>query len=341
MAGLSNVTGAQNGGHALAVHARNSPNPRRQMFINASVGRRWTRKLLVRVASALLAAAPFQLAAQALPVDSVRIGDSTVVHRIRLKDGSELIGRIVAVTADSVRVASSASSSSISRAAIRDVREYPVTALRNGELWFDNPHVTRLLFSPTAIPLEKGEGYFSDFWLFLVSASVGVNDRFSLGGGMTLFPGVSLNENVFYALPKYTVVNRPTFKVAAGGLFALVGGFDSEADDSRSLGVLYGVATVGKRESNLTLGSGWGYVGSNVSSRPVLTLGGQHRVSRRVALISENWFIPFENDQTGVLSYGLRFLGEKLAVDFAFANPLEDGASFFPGFPLLGFAIKF
>jgi hypothetical protein len=221
------------------------------------------------------------------------------------------------------------------------VREYAADAMRNGELWFENPHVTRLLFSPTAIPLRKGEGYFSDFWLFLLSASAGVTDRFSMGGGMTLIPGIDFGDNVFYALPKFTLVNQPKVKFAVGGLLALVGAFDSENRDAESVGVLYGVATVGGRESNLTLGSGWGYVGSELSNKPVLTLGGQHRIAKRMALITENWFVPFEGDASGLVSYGVRFLGEKMAVDLAFANSLEGGSQVFPGIPLLGFAFKF
>jgi len=102
---------------------------------------------------------------------------------------------------------------------------------------------------------------------------------------------------------------------------------------------LYGVATTGNRESNFSLGVGWGYVGGTLTDRPVVTVGGQHRLSRRIALISENWFLPFDDSNGSVVSYGLRFIGEKIAVDLAFANSLED--AIFPGVPLLGFTFKY
>ena len=276
--------------------------------------------------------------AQRVALDSIARGDSAVVHALYLTDGTRLVGRITAVTTDSVRLVSASATTMVARAAIREVRQYAADELHNGELWPENPHVSRLIFAPTAIALRKGEAYFADFWIFLVNTGYGVTDRFTVGAGMSIIPGVNFEDNLLFVIPKYAVLNQPKIKVALGGLFARVGGLGS---GSESLGILYGVATVGSRESNLTLGSGWGYVGDKISDKPVLTLGGQHRVGRRIALISENWFFPFQNNSSGVISYGLRLLGEKISVDFAFANPISDGNTFFPGIPLLGFAIKF
>ena len=208
-------------------------------------------------------------------------------------------------------------------------------------MWPENPHPTRLIFAPTAIPLRKGEGYISDFWVFFASAAVGVTDRFTIGGGLSLIPSDNFSNNIFYAIPKYAIVSRPKLNVAVGALAVMLpSGFGSKGE-SRSLGVLYGVVTKGSRESNLTLGVGMGYVGGTLSNKPVLTLGGQHRVTRRMALISENWLFPLDKGSKALVSYGLRFLGEKVAVDFAFATAVGNGDTIFPGIPLLGFAFKF
>lgn len=290
----------------------------------------------VCLAMALLCVRP--LHAQVVSLDSVAINDSTMVYTLVLRDGSKVIGRVMQVTADSVRVLSSSASTTLSRAAIREVRAYPASSMHDGELWPENPHATRLLFSPTAIPLRKGESYFADFWVFVLSAATGITDRFTLGGGMTLVPGLSIKDNVFYALPKYTLIDRPNTKFALGGLLAVV---PFSGTSSNSVGVLYGVGTLGDREHNVTLGAGWGYVGGTLSSKPVLTLGGQTRVTRRLALITENWFVPNNGKTFGFVTYGVRFIGEKIAVDLAFGNTLESGDAFFPGVPLLGFAFKF
>lgn len=289
-----------------------------------------------------IVAAP--LRAQTVPLDSVRIDDPALVYAVTLSNATTLIGRITLLSADSVRVVSAAMTATVARREVRSVRAYPASALHDGVLWPENPHATRLLFAPTALPLRRGEGYVADFWIFFASAAIGVTDRFTLGAGMSLFPLDNFADNIFYALPKYTVVSQPRLKVALGALMASVP-WSSNDDGNRrrqSLGILYGVATTGSPESNLTLGAGWGYVGGTLANKPVITVGGQHRATKRIALISENWFVPFDgNDVGGFVSYGVRMLGDKIAVDLALGSPVGGDTFYFPGVPLLGFAFKF
>ncbi|MBC8089857.1 MAG: hypothetical protein H7Z40_21565 [Phycisphaerae bacterium] len=280
--------------------------------------------------------------AQRVALDSVRLNDSTIVHELTLTDGSRIVGRIQRVTADSVRIASSVANITVARRTVQSVSERAASALRGGSLWWENPHPTRLLFAPTAIALRRGDAYVADFWIFFVSAAVGVTDRLTIGGGSTLVPGLDFNQNIFYLLPKLTVVKTPKFNLALGALAAHLGLGKSDIygnAESRSLGVLYGVATAGSRESNLSLGAGWGYAEDKISNRPVLTIGGQHRVGKRVALISENWILPFEGNGSGFISYGVRLLAEKVSIDLALGNVPDQ--MFFPGIPLVGVAFKF
>ena len=91
-----------------------------------------------------------------------------------LSNATTLIGRITLVSADSVRVVSAAMTATVARLEVRSVRAYPASALHDGVLWPENPHATRLLFAPTAIPLRRGEGYVADFWIFFASAATGI-----------------------------------------------------------------------------------------------------------------------------------------------------------------------
>ena len=65
-------------------------------------------------------------------------------------------------------------------------------------------------------------------------------------------------------------------------------------------------------------------------------VGGESRLSRRVALLTENYFGAGSND--GLLMYGVRFLGEKFSVDLALMNSVRSPV--FPGFPYVDFVIK-
>jgi hypothetical protein len=299
------------------------------------------RIALMAAASTLCLAAAQPAGAQRVPIDSIAVADTTLRHMLRLRDGSQLLGRIVSVTADSVRMQMPSGEVAVTRSAIADVRQFPASRLRDGKYWADNPNATRLLFAPTALPLERGEGYYWNAWLLLHGAAYGVSNRFTIGGGLTLIPGINIGDNVFFLTPKYTVINAPRAGFAVGALMGylpvLADEFD--ADDKASWGIVYGIGSVGSGDNNLSLGLGWGYVGGDFANRPVAMLGGQTRVSRRLSFISENWFVSGADESAGLLSYGLRFLGERMSVDLAFLTTTEGGV--FPGVPWVGFAIKF
>ena len=60
------------------------------------------------------------------------------------------------------------------------------------------------------------------------------------------------------------------------------------------VGLGYGVATYGSADNNLTVGVGYGFAGGEVGSTPVVQIGGQKRISRRVSLISENYVLAID-----------------------------------------------
>lgn len=278
------------------------------------------------------------LQAQRIAIDSVAVGDSAVRHVVKLRDGSTLIGLVTSLTADSIRLRMTQGEMTLARSGVAEVRQVPASTMRNGEYWFENPHSTRLLFSSTAFPLEKGTGYYSNAWLFMHAFAIGLSDRFTLGGGGTTIPGISLTDNLFYLLPKYTILKDDRTNVALGALMGFFP-FNSDANDEvTSAGLMYVVGTTGSRESNVSLGVAWGYADDDITDRPGVMLGGQGRISRRISLISENWFIPIGGQTEGVVSWGLRFLGENLSVDLAWLSVLGSGDV---SVPWLGFAFRF
>ena len=281
------------------------------------------------------------LQAQRRSLEELHLGDTTLVHVLRLRDGSQLVGHVSRLTADSVTVELRSAHVTVARGDVLEAREMPRSQVRDGDLWFPNPHSTRLLFSPTAFPMEKGTGYFSDIYLFFLSVQYGVSDRFSLGAGMSVFPLKNFADNLIYLTPKFTLVDAPQLKLSLGAFIGAAGVASNELDTrGKSLGFLYGVASTGTRESNLSLGLGYGYFAGEIAIQPIVMLGGQGRVSKRLSLISENWIVSTNNRTDGVISYGVRFLGERISVDLAFLNSLND-EKVFPGIPFVGFAIRF
>jgi hypothetical protein len=271
---------------------------------------------------------------------TVRVADSTQVQVIRLRDGSSIVGRVTEVSADSVRFVGKAGTLSIARSDIVELREVAASAVRSGEVWPASPNATRLLFAPTGRMLEKGEGYFNDTYLFLMSVHGGVTSRFTLGGGLSVLPLEDFTDNALYIMPKLGVYASPKFNVAVGGLAGVVGGLVDE-DVNASFGIVYAVATAGSADASVSFGTGLAYAGGNFADTPVAMLGAEKRLGRRISFVTENYVIP-NDDVNSVISYGLRFFGEKLSADLAFwLAPGEANDIPFPGIPYVAFSVKF
>jgi hypothetical protein len=284
--------------------------------------------------AALLAAAPTPTAS-AQDTSATRnlqpSPDSQLVV-LTLKDGSILIWRVLEVTPTVVRFRSAAGESSIPRDAIVSVRTTAAGGAHGGEYWPEDPSRTRLFFAPTGRMLRKGEGYFSDAYVFFPSFQGGLSDRFTIGGGMSIIPAVGIDEQLYYLTPKVGILSGPRVNVAIGALVAGIGSLS----DVGPVGIGYGVATFGGEDASVTAGAGFGF-DRNSTSQALLMLGGSRRVSRNIAFVSENYL--YTGSGSSVLaSGGIRFMGEKLAVDLA---GFTTGASEIPLVPYLAFIYRF
>lgn len=271
------------------------------------------------------------------PEGRLRIPDSAHVQMLYLTDGTMLVGRITEITDDNVTFEADIGLMTIEKTKIRKIKEVPVSSMKEGAYWFPNPNYTRLFFAPTARPLKKGDGYFADYFLFFPMVAYGLTDNFTIAGGMSILPfGDFFDDNILYFTPKVGFQSSDAFAFSLGLLLVKLPSFGDET--APAVGVMYGLVTAGSSNSSITAGLGYGFVDWEFADRPLWVLGGEHRVSRNIALVTENWFIPGADNP--LISYGFRFFGEKLSVDLAFINVLSDDA-IFPGIPYIDFAIRF
>lgn len=266
--------------------------------------------------------------------ERLRQADSTETLAVRTRDGSTFVGQVVERDSTSVRMRTRVGVVVVPLADVARVDVVRRGDVRGGTYWFPSPNHTRLLFAPTGRMLARGDGYLSDYQLLFPGVAFGVTDAVTVGGGFSLIPGLGLDEQLFYLTPKVGLVRGERLNVAVGALIATVPAFDDF--DPASFGILYGVATYGGPNASVTGGVGYGYAtGEGLTDRPALLVGGERRVSRRVALISENYVVPGVDDP--ILSGGVRLFGEQLAVDLALVFPL--GAEF--AIPFVGFVFNF
>jgi len=258
------------------------------------------------------------------------------IQIVKTKDGSKFLGRITEVRKNDIQFKTKLMSLAIPIRSIKEITVVPRKQIKSGEYWFENPNATRLLFAPTARMLKKGEGYFSDYYLFFPGVAYGVSDNVTIGGGVSVFPFVGLENQLFYFTPKIGLPAVGKVKLAAGALLFKIPDFDDGG--SPLVGILYGVGTVGSTDQSLTFGLGYGFVDNDLAEKPMVMIGGEKRLSRKIALVSENWVIPGADQP--LVSYGVRFFGEKLSVDLAFLSTIGDDM-FFSGIPYIDFVMNF
>lgn len=258
--------------------------------------------------------------------------DSTMVE-IRLRDGSQFRGRVVSESDALLVLDTSVGHVEIELANIVDTAVL-VPGNLAGSYWRPSANQTRLFFAPTGRNLGAGEGYLADYYVFFPSVTYGVTDRFTVSGGMSVFPGAGL-EQLYYAGAKLGMAEWENGG-AGIGLLAMRPGWEA----SDPFGIVYGVSTFGNERSSATVGIGFGYYGRDLADSPLFMLGGEARTSERIALVTEN-YVGMDLGDAAIISYGFRFLAKSMTVDFGFWSVMESGAGFFPGIPYIDFVFTF
>ncbi len=264
--------------------------------------------------------------------------DSTEEYMVRTKDGNEFRGHMVSEDNDKIILRTkNMGEITINKSDIKEIESIKEGQIRGDEVWLENPQATRYFFSPNGYGLKRGEGYYQNVWVLWNQVAVGVTDNFSLGGGMIplfLFAGTS---TPVWLTPKLSIpVSRDKFNLGAGGLIGTVLG-----EDNGSFGILYGIATLGSRDKNVSFGMGYGYAGGDWATSPLFNINGMFRISRQTYLLTENYVVGIEGDLNGVISLGGRSMIGSVGLDYGLFIPFSPDMDSFIALPWLGFTVPF
>jgi hypothetical protein len=271
-------------------------------------------------------------------------GEVSKTYQVTLKDGSTISGKLLSITDNEVVIQSGTMGDvRLQKENIKTM--IPVSSYDEKEsgVWFTNPNPTKYLIGSSAIPLEKRTGYYQNTWIFLNTFSYGITNNISIAGGFEIFSIMAGGDGpfAFFINPKISFKVAENFYAGANVLYANT---IRTIDEFGGLGTLNGFATYGNTNNNITCALGWGYAGGEFSSKPLITVSGMVRASRRIGFVSENWIIPGVNEDSGyygIYSYGIRFLGEKTSIDLAFLNNPDIASEIIIGIPWLDFVINF
>ena len=194
-----------------------------------------------------------------------------------------------------------------------------------GQFEFANPHDTRYFFGPSGIPIKKGKGYYQNILVTTNFFNYGVTKNISIGGGFEFISTITRSP-IWFLTPKVGFDVSDNIHVGGGFIMA---GFAAEG--TATLG--YGVFTLGQSETNLSIGAGYGLLDGELSNYPAIMISGTHRISKSIALLSENYMIP-NSFYFGI--HGIRILSKKNSFDIG-AIVIPEIAEYLPALPYVGY----
>ncbi len=276
--------------------------------------------------------------------DHIKLPDSANLQILITKKGATLIGRIEKILGDEISFRTDSTDTVVFIPDIKSIAEVPFTSIKNGKYWYPDPNASRLYLTPTARPLNKGEGYVSGYYIIAPLAAYGLTNNVSLAGGGTFL--LSTQIGGLYVLSKFGISFGNFVSLAGGAAAAKAWGGESF---SPALGAAFLLVTLGPPELSATLGGGYAaYKGTNpgdtlFSTTPAFVVGSSIRILRKMAFVTENYLIQNWLNYSPIVTYGLRFFGEKVTLDVAFINTVGyDGFSGkFPGLPVAAITYKF
>ncbi len=272
--------------------------------------------LATPVTRAQEAAPPPPAAAPAPSPAAPRPGQEVVVV---LKDGQKLKGTLVSQDQGGVTIESSGGRMQLPAGSIQAVA-VPGSVAAEGP-WPRDPNRTRYLYSPSGFMLKQGEGYLSQTELLVTSVGFGLTDWLTLQAG-TILPWAIYQPSTMPFIVAVKAGGSPSRYVhLAGGFQTLVIPGVSEMP---AVGFLFGTITLGTEDLHLGVSGGPPFAfnkGTSKLGSAFFSVSGNWRVSRSIALVSENWFVPVDNSTSVIGSAAVRFIGEQLGVDLGFLFP--------------------
>ena len=280
------------------------------------------------IVALVLAGMPASVVAQPVAAPIVVTAEGVTAELV-LRDGTRAYGRVERI-ADGLVTFKTTSGAEIHVQSTEIVSVRPVIGtVRAGEFRRADPNPTRLFFGPTARSLKQGAGYAGVYEILLPFVQVGVTDRISIGAGTPLIFGEG-SAHPFWITPKVQVYAGKSGQASVGVMHFLNVG-------DGNLGIAYLVGTRGSADTAVTGGVGYAYdrTYDSKNGAAVVMIGGEHRVTRGIKVMSENYIF----NGGGIVTGGVRWMGERFSADLAMVVPTDGGTTI--AFPLVNVVYSF
>lgn len=248
--------------------------------------------------------------------------DSTT-YQITTKDGNTYFGTIVDRNEENVVLATTTIGViTVPIDQIKEIKEI-VGSITDSRNWPYNFQTANYFASASAYGLKKGEGFYQNTWIFFNNFSYGVTDNFSIGAGVLATFFFAAEAPVWLTARLTTPIEKDKLNVGVGGVYGSL--------DGDTFGFLYGMSTIGPRDTNFTIGAGSGFVNGDFSDL-FMTFAGSLRATRNFYLLLDGYAI--ENSLFAFIG-GRSMLG-RASLEYGLLTSSEFSIA---GIPILGITL--
>lgn len=244
--------------------------------------------------------------------DACSQADTTAIYRVETRDGNEYVGRLISKSDSVVRLETQTLGALAIPAKDIVALEKVHASVRDGAYWFAYPQATRYFWMPNGYGLKRGEAYFQNVCILVNQFSVGVTDNLSFGAGLVPAFLIGGGPTPIWVTPKVSIpLNSDRVNLGAGALVGTIFG-----QQESGFGLLYSVVTFGSRDSNISVGLGYGFAGGDWGDNPTFSFSGMFRTGRRGYVLTENYVLSTGSGSQVLAMIGGRTLTKKTGIDY-------------------------
>ena len=194
----------------------------------------------------------------------------------------------------------------------------------------NNTYGSHYFLSFSAIPLRKQQGFYKNTMVSLNSVAYGLTEHLSVAGSLDLVSLIRARAGGPVYSGRLQVGGRVSDLVHIGASATYLNtripvGVTVPEGTEVAPGFTTGLAmlTIGSMNNQITLAGGVMHDGNDFGRGPVLNVGGGVRVFANVMFITENWLFSDPDRSFSAHSFGIRIIGDELAIDLGVAYDKE------------------
>ncbi len=212
-----------------------------------------------------------------------------------------------------------------------------------------NTYGSHYFLSFSAIPLKKSTGFYKNTMVSLNTVAYGLTEHLSAAASLDLVSLIRAREGGPVFTGRIQLCASPSEVVHIGVSATYLNtrvpvGAEVPAGVDVPPGFVAGMAmlTIGSINNQITLAGGWTHNGQEASRGPLLNVAGAARLFTNFMVVTEHWIFSDPDRSFMAHSFGVRVLGDDLAIDVGFAYDEEYTKKITPiGLPFLSATLNF